>query len=70
MMTPAEMALHAIVIRSMRAVANAWEKWLEEQKLDEPIRVPPRPPGVADREDSAPVIPPTVSPVNQHRSKA
>ena len=33
-MSPAQMALHAVIVRALRTIANAWEKWLEEQKLD------------------------------------
>lgn len=64
-MTPAEMALHAVVIRSLRTVANAWEKWLEEQKLVD--RVPPRLNGVADSESGAPDTR-VASPVERRRA--
>lgn len=52
-MTPAEMSLHVIIIRSMRTIANAWERWVEEQKLED--RVPPRE-SVADQTSTAPVM--------------
>jgi len=34
-MSPAKMALYAVIVRSLRTIANALERWIEEQKLDD-----------------------------------
>lgn len=28
-------ALHAVIIRALRTIANAYERWLKDQRIDE-----------------------------------